>query len=491
MEPNAVAILIIGASMFIPLWIGAKAGEKDMKTVSDFFIHSRNMGLITVFFTVQATWWSAFAFLGSTAYYYYNGPVYWTTIGWDLLFGILFLVIGKRIWFYGKLNQYITATDFFIDIYQSKVLGILVTSIMMFFTIPYFQIQISGGAYLIEAATRGLIPSRMGAFIFTSVIVIYVWTGGLRAVAWADVFYEALIILSATLSGIFIISKFGSIENLFEQINSVFPQALTLPGPNNSAGPMLWVSMFIIVPIGALMGPPLWIRMYAVKNEKIFYIIPFLLGTISFLNISPMLVGNAGIILERNLLEADALLPTILMNYTPYMLSYIILIGAAAAALSTSNSQIHSISAIYTIDIHKRYINQNLTDVKLLSIGRIVILLFAILSYITSIYTPGLLVQIGLTALSGTAQLMVPTIGALFWNKSNAKGAISGIITGLITLSVLMLYKNISISPYAGLFALIANMIVFILVSYLTKSPSYTQRKIRYMKSKYNRTYNI
>lgn len=489
MEQSAVAILFIGASMFIPLWIGTKAGEKDSRTVNDFFIQNRSMGLFTVFFTVQATWWSAFAFLGSTAYYYNNGPVYWTTIGWDLLFAVLFLEVGKRIWFYGKQNGYITATDFFIDISQSKSLGLLVTMLMMLFTIPYFQIQISGGAYLIEAASKGLIPSQMGAFVFTTVIVIYVWTGGLRAVAWADIFYECLIIFSALLGGAFIIYHFNGIDNLFVQISKTHPEALTLPGPALNAGPLLWISMFIIVPIGALMGPPLWIRMYAVRQAKTFYIVPFLLALISFINISPMLIGNAGILLEQGLVEADTLFPRILMHHTPYMFAYVILIGAAAAAMSTSNSQIHSISAIYTIDIHKRYVNNKLHDQKLLSIGKIGILIFTILSYLTYLYMPGLMIQLGLVALSGTAQIFVPTIGALFWEKSNSKGAISGILVGLVVLIIVSFTMNINVG-IAGFAALSSNALVFLIVSALIPTNDQIKKRISDLKSKYVESFN-
>jgi len=489
MGQSSIAILFIGASMFIPLWIGAKAGERDKNTINDFFIQDRNMGLVTLFFTVQATWWSAFAFLGSTAYYYSNGPVYWTTLGWDILFGVLFYGIGKRIWFYGKENQYITATDFFMDIYNSKTLGILVTCIMMLFTIPYFQIQISGGAYLIETASKGLIPSEMGAFLFTTVIVIYVWTGGLRAVAWADIFYEFLIISGALLGGIFILYHFNGIENLFSQVNDSNPLALTLPGPDGTAGPLLWLSMFIIVPIGALMGPPLWIRMYAVRNAKTFYVIPLLLSVISVINISPMLIGNAGILLEKQLIDPDTLFPRIFINHAPYMLAYIILIGGAAAAMSTSNSQIHSVSAIYTIDIHRRYINKKLNDKSLLNVGRIAIVIFAFLSYFTYIFTPGLLIQLGLTALSGTAQVFVPTAGALFWEKSNSKGAISGILSGLVALVIFSFFKDLNVG-IAGLLGFLTNITVFITVSSITSKNEGTNEQIKKMKQKYNDVYN-
>ena len=60
--------------------------------------------------------------------------------------------------------------------------GNLVAVIMLVFTLPYLQIQLSGGAYLIEVASGGVIPFAWAALLFYVVIIIYVWSGGLRAV---------------------------------------------------------------------------------------------------------------------------------------------------------------------------------------------------------------------------------------------------------------------------------------------------------------------
>lgn len=470
MSQNILPLLIIGIYMFIPLWIGAKAGEHELPTPEDFFVQSRSMKPLAVFFTVQATWWSTFAFFGSTAYFYEKGPVYWTTIAWDFLFGILFFLIGKPIWFYGKKNNYITASDFFRDMYASEILGNLVTLIMVLFTMPYLQIQLAGVAYLIEIASKGLIPWEMGGFVFCVVVIIYVWTGGLRAVAWADIFYEILILLGAILGGIFIVTKVGSIHALFNTLKQTAPETLTLPGPTGEAGPMLWISMFLLVPIGAMMAPPLWTRMYAVKSAQVFHLMPFLLGCIGIVNIAPMLIGNAGILLIPGLQKSDSLLPVLLFQYAPFSLASLILTGGAAAAMSTSNSQIHSIAAVYTMDIHKRYIHKDMDNKHLIRIGRWSILIFTIFSYFLTVHIPGLLIQIGLIALSGTAQLIVPTAGALFWKRSTAKGAIAGLLGGILCLSlftfILPIHLPFGIHP--GLAAFFLNLLLFIVVSLAT-----------------------
>ncbi len=93
---NIAALLIIALFMLIPLAMGAYAGRKSIPTTEDFFVQGRGMGSVAVFFTVAATWWSAFAFMGSNSYFYLKGPLYWTAIAWNILFGVLYFVVWKK-----------------------------------------------------------------------------------------------------------------------------------------------------------------------------------------------------------------------------------------------------------------------------------------------------------------------------------------------------------------------------------------------------------
>ena len=199
MSQNAIALIVIGFFMIFPLAIGFIAKSKSTATAEDYFIQSRAMGGIAVFFSVAATWWSAFAFLGSNGYFYTEGPLYWTAIAWNIFFGIMYYVIGKKIWYMGKLNNYVTATDFFSHQYDSRKLGNLVGIVLLVCTVPYLQIQLNGGAYLIQVASGKLIPFSVAALIFYIVIIIYVWAGGIRAIAWCDIFYGILLFFGMTL----------------------------------------------------------------------------------------------------------------------------------------------------------------------------------------------------------------------------------------------------------------------------------------------------
>ena len=467
---NIGALAIIALFMLIPLGMGAYAGKKSIPTTEDFFVQGRGMGSVAVFFTVAATWWSAFAFMGSNAYFYSKGPLYWTAIAWNILFGVLYYVIGKRVWFTGKINNYITPKDFFKHQYGSEALGNIVAVIMLIFTLPYLQIQLTGGAYLIEVASGGLINFKLAALMFYLVIIIYVWSGGLRAVALTDIFYGVLLFFGMIYGGIYIANLLGGPGEMFAQLREVKPENLVL---QDNAW-MAWLSMFIITPVGSFMGPQLWTRMYAVKSPRLFSLMPFLLSFAAIAYVGSMLVGNSAVILEPTIEQADKVLPVILYKYAPFILASFVIACGAAAAMSTANSQIHSMSAVYTVDFHRTYINKNLSEKQLVWVGRWTILILSAIAYVMALYIPGLLVNIGLVALAGTAQVIVPTMGALFWKRSTTAGAIAGLLVGT-TLLVIFTFVPGTIPGFfafggGGLLSLICNIVVFVAVSSFTKA---------------------
>ncbi|RIK15117.1 MAG: sodium:proline symporter [Acidobacteria bacterium] len=464
------AVLIIALFMLIPLAMGAVAGRKSIPTTEDFFVQGRGMGSVAVFFTVAATWWSSFAFLGSNASFYLQGPLFWTALAWNILFGLLYYVVGKRVWFLGKRWNFITPKDFFTNRYGSVAVGNLVAVIMLVFTLPYLQIQLSGGAYLIEVASGGLIPFAWAALIFYVVIIIYVWSGGLRAVAWTDIFYGVLLFFGMVVAGLLVANELGGTVAMFDQLAEARPENLVLA----DGAWMTWIAMFLVTPIGAFMGPQLWTRMYAVKSGRLFDLMPFLLGLAAVSYFGSMLVGNSGVLLEPDVAEPDKILPIMLYKYAPYVLASFLVACGAAAAMSTANSQIHSMSSVYTLDFHKTYINPRMSERQLVWVGRWTILVLSAIAYVMALYVPGLLVTVGLVALAGTAQVIVPTAGALFWRRSTAAGALAGLLVGVGTLVLFTFVPAATPPPFdaggGGLLSLILNLVVFVVVS-LTTTP--------------------
>ena len=466
-----VGVLIIAAFMIIPLVVGFMAASKSVNTTEDFFIQGRGMGAVAVFFTVAATWWSSFAFLGSNATFYTSGPVYLTALAWNLLFGFMYYWVGKRVWYLGKRFNYITPSDLIGDFYNNEKLRLVVAAISLIFTIPYLQIQLTGGAYLIEVASGGVIPFWLAALVFYFIIVIYVWVGGIRAVAWTDIIYGALLFFGMLFAGIYISQNLGGPTGLFKSLLETSPEHLTLPGPQGTSGFGQWFSLFIVTAIGAFMGPQIWLRMYAVKSGKLFNLMPFLLGFAAIAYMGSVLTGFSGVLLEPNVANADQILPIMLTKYAPFALASLILAAGAAAAMSTANSQIHAVSTIMTLDIYQRYANPNASQEKIVKVGRISLVVFSLIAYVLALTVPGVLVTIGIAALAGTAQLIVPTIGAISWRKSHPTAAMWGLIGGVVTVLLITFVPAFSepLGFHAGVWGLLVNTILFIWISLVLK----------------------
>lgn len=477
MELSTSVLMVIFVFTFVPLVLAEVARANSLPTVGDFFLQSRSMPTVMVFFTVYATWVSSFAFLGSASSFYTQGPLYMTAFAWNALFGLLFMTLGKRLWYYGKRFQYITPTDFFHHIYGSKALDGIVTGILIVFTIPYLMIQLSGGAYLIETATYGLIPWRVSGLIFYLVIIIYLWAGGLRAVALADIFYGSLIFLSMLITGFFVISKAGGVQAAFQILAENNPELLTLPQSSTWPPALLWLGMFLIVPLGALMGPQMWIRIYATGSIKTFRIMPLLIILATIMYLGPLFAGTAGKVLMPDLTQTDNLIPHLLTQYAPPILGAILLCGIAAAALSTANSQIHALATIYTMDVHRRYINAKAPERTLVSIGKWSVLGISAIAYILLLQSPGLIIETGTIGMSGTAQLMVPTVGALFWKRSHPTAASLGLLGGVLVLSILLLSSDLPVT-FAAAIALLANTMIFIPLSAAMPTVMHTRQRI-------------
>ncbi len=476
-----VPIIIILVFTLIPLLIGSVASQNSIATISDFFICGRSMSTFISFFTVYATWWSSFAFLGSISYFYSIGSVYWTAIAWNVLFGILYMWYGLRISAYGKEKGYVTPIHFFSDIYASPLLNLIVTVTMIVFTILYIQIQFYGGAIIIEIATNGAISWQLCALMFYLVMIIYLWAGGLRAVAWADVFYGVLIFFGMLAGGMILINQAGGIDYTFSRLIENRPELILLPKGSHSAGVSMWIGMFVMMPIGALMGPQMWIRMFATRENRTFYVMPLLLSLATIAYLGSMFAGSAAVFLKAGGIEtSDTILPLLLVEYAPGWLMAIVMCCGAAACLSTANSDIHAVSALLSLNIYKEYLRPKSTEKHIVFIAKISIIAFSAAAYLSLILanSPASIVQTGFAALSGMAQLIVPVTGALVWKKSNSFGAIFGLLIGVIFTLIFSLWLPLGLPLPAGLIGLVLNTAVFLLCGIFLPHKTNTTNKI-------------
>ena len=191
-----------------------------------------------------------------------------------------------------------------------------------------------------------------------------------------------------------------------------------------------------------------------------------------------------GGVIQPKVKQTRETVPTTSPATAPAVVEGLLFCGMSAASLSTANSQIHSLSAIYTIDVHKRYIEPEATDARLIKITKIVLLIVSAATYVLLASTRSMLVHTGLIALAGATQLIVPTAGALFWTRSTAHGAMAGLLAGETILIALALFTNLD-GSLAGCIGLTVNAALFILCSLCSKPSAEAKNRIAAMKCRF------
>lgn len=136
--------------------------------------------------TLSATYHSAYAFLGAPGFIYTQGIGWWANGIWTVFPGVLFWIIGRRFWLMGKRYGYISIAQFMSDVYESDLVGLLITGITLVFTIPYVAMQAIGSGYIFEAMSGGVLSYELGTFLFFGLMIVLVWMGGMKGVAITD-----------------------------------------------------------------------------------------------------------------------------------------------------------------------------------------------------------------------------------------------------------------------------------------------------------------
>ena len=207
MEVWLVATIIVFLYILLILVLGWVAHRKLTQDVEDFFLYGRKAGFFILYFTVVSTYFSAFAFLGSTGFFYTHGIGFLDAGSWTIMAGIITYVLGPRVWGLGKSFGYLTPADMLADFYESEAVRICTAVISVAFTIFYIQGQALGLGYILSVATGDRVDIPTATAIMLLISVSYVILGGIRAVYWTDAIQGVWMYLAVWVGSLYLCYK--------------------------------------------------------------------------------------------------------------------------------------------------------------------------------------------------------------------------------------------------------------------------------------------
>ncbi|MEI0604011.1 sodium:solute symporter family protein [Brachyspira alvinipulli] len=475
-----ISIGILIYSIFI-VFHGFKTFKTTSKSSESFFTANRGLNPFILLCTTSISVFSALAFYGAPAGIYKDGIGFYSNTG-GMVAGLMFVILGYRLWLLGKEYGFSTPVDFLRSRFYSEFYGILIALVLIVFIVPYVAMQLIAIGDAVVVTTNSLVPYVIAVAVGTIVVSLHIIGGGMGGVAWMDTFhmilgFGTLIVLISYLT----IKHFpdGGFAQAVEIImqNPETAPILSMPGPR---GAFDWKGMIgnaLTGAIATVVWPHIFMRTFVAANKDNFRQMSWAMPISYVLVYTPIvLIGAilAPAILGPNFPKPDNVVAVLSTQYAPPIVAFISLLCLFAFGVSTADSLLLSASAIASRDIYlHKFKNDAASSSKdVVTFGRIVLFCLMIITLIIVAIRPASITDYAYKLSSPFfAQILPETIGGLFWKRSTKEGAIIGTIAGLITAIVFTFFVAPPLGFSALIWALVVNSILFILVSLVTKCP--------------------
>lgn len=266
-------------------------GASSSHTASDFFIAGRQISLWVFVLAATATSFSGWTFMGHPGLLYRDGFQYAYASFYAITIPLTGVVFLKRQWMLGKRFGFITPGEMFSSYFQSDLIRVLVVLVALVFSIPYLGLQLRASGFLFNVLTDGFLGVETGMWLLSAVVLIYVASGGLRAVAYVDTVQCILLAIGIVAIGWITLHYVGGWDHLNQGIAALaesdtnrtpdgYSHYLAIPGviqwvsEGSKATGGAWTGVMILSYMFALMGiqasPAFSMWAFANKDPKPF-----------------------------------------------------------------------------------------------------------------------------------------------------------------------------------------------------------------------------
>jgi solute:Na+ symporter, SSS family len=467
---NAALPIIFGTIIFSAL-VGIYAGRRVKMNLENWTVGGRRFGSVLIWLLMAGETYTTFTFLGASGWAYSKGaPTYYIIIYGTLAYTLSFFIL-PRLWKLGKRHRLHTQPDFFINIYQSRALGVFVAVIGVLSILPYLQLQLAGLGMIVEIASKGAIGSKPAIGISFILTCAFVYTSGIRGSAWVSVIKDVMMMAAVVVVGIGVPRiYFGGFGKMIRTLIAQKPEHLVFPGATPSMN-VLWVmSTVLLTGMGFYMWPHMFGSTFSAKSEKTiklnaiimpFYQIPILLV---------FMVGFTAFLVLPGLKNGDtAFLAIVQKTYPSWFLGFVGAAGAVTAMVPASILVLFT-STLLAKNIYQGGFNPAASEDKVMRLSRVMVLAVTAAALALALFFPNALVSLLLLGYDGVSQFFPGVVLGLFWKRASRTGVACGLAAGIGLAAFLVFGGH---DPFlglnAGFVALGVNAVITVGISLLKR----------------------
>ncbi len=467
-------MLAIGAVFFI---------KQKSYSDKDYFAGGKSMGPWVSAMSAQASDMSAWLLMGLPGSILAFGlGQAWIGIGLAIGTALNWILIAKRLRRFSEAaGDAITVPQYLSNRFATKGKALQVTCAVVFlvcFTLYVASAFVAGTNVFTSLFD---IDKRVAMLIFASILIIYTFLGGFKAVCWTD-FFQGLLMLAAVLilPIAIVITKdldFALLDTVItsaDGTNYAFTGSLFSAPPTEIISGLAWG-------LGYFGMPHILVRFMAIKEPSmvkkssivaIVWVVLALASVIFIAVFGRVLIGDE--LLENG--QQSLVFVKLSRFMFPAAISGILLAAIIAASMSTADSQLLVASSSFTSDIYKPLIRKRASNKEVLWVGRGVVLLIAVVAYFIA-SSEGQGAQAIMNLVENAWAGFGSSFGAvillsLFWRRFTYKGALAGVIAGAVTDVLWLIFLSGPTGIYEIIPGFAVSMIAAVVVTLIDKEPS-------------------
>jgi sodium/proline symporter len=432
----------------VMIGIGLYAYKKSTSDAAGYMLGGRSLSPSVTALSAGASDMSGWMLMGLPGAMYVTGlSSIWIAIG--LVMGAYFnyLIVAPRLRTYTEVaNDSITLPDFFENRFNDKRHLLRVVSsivIILFFTL-YTSSGIVAGGKLFESSFG--LNYEAGLYVTAGVVVLYTMFGGFLAVSLTDFVQGCIMFVALVLVPFVVISDLGGVQVVNETVNSLDAEKFNMFNGVSA----LAIFSAMAWGLGYFGQPHIIVRFMAIRSVKDLPVARRIGMTWMLVSISgAMATGFAGIayVAKTDTVLTDPETIFILFSQVLFhpLIAGFLLAAILAAIMSTISSQLLVTSSSLTGDFYQAFLNKEATDKQLVLVGRLSVLLVAIVAISLAYDRNSSILSLVSNAWAGFGAAFGPlVILSLYWKKMNKQGALAGMLTGAFTV-LFWIYSPVTI----------------------------------------------
>ena len=347
----SVTIASFGVFLAAFVGIGVLSSRRKRSNADDYLLASRDVSSWLTALSAVSTNNSGFMFIGLIGATYKTGvSSAWLMVGWIAGDYLAWLWVHRRLRVQSEVREANTIPAFVGG--GDRLVVTAAALVTLCFLGTYAAAQLSAGSKALHVLFGW--EYGIGAVIGAVIVLVYCFSGGIRASIWTDAAQAVVMLISMVTLIAVALGHTGGISGLFARLEAIDPRLVeVLPrGLTFGFGPYLlgWLG----AGLGVVGQPHIMIRAMAIRSgdaigrARRIYFTWYVAFTACAIG-----VGLACRVLLRvgDGFDAELALPSLSIELLPPWLVGLILAGLFSATMSTADSQVLSCSAAVTQDI--------------------------------------------------------------------------------------------------------------------------------------------